>query len=91
MIEVKKLITCFPLQVRNLGIKFAVAGVDMFEQLFLVSLQFLLELLECRSTVASGILADGTFLDVPGQVQEVLLARLGAIVKCFAKTLPLVG
>ena len=59
---------------RNLGVQFGVTGVNMFQQFLLVSLQFLLELLEGRGTVAGGGLADGTLLDVPGQVEEVLLS-----------------
>ena len=59
----------------------------------LVFLQFLLKLLEGWSTIAGGGLRGRALLDVSAQVQEVLLARLGAIVKWlrFAKTLPLVG
>ena len=59
----------------------------------LVFLEFLLKFLEGWSTIAGGGLRGRALLDVSAQVQEVLLARLGAIVKWlrFAKTLPLVG
>ena len=59
----------------------------------LVFLQLLFKLLEGWSTIAGGGLRGRALLDVSAQVEEVLLARLEAIVKWlhFAKTLPLVG
>ena len=59
----------------------------------LVFLELFLKLLEGWSTIAGGGLRGRALLDVSAKVQEVLLARLGKIVKGphFAKTLPLVG
>ena len=50
----------------------------------LVLFQLLLKFLEGWSTIAGGGLRGWALLDVSAKVEEVLLARLGAIVKKFA-------